>query len=344
MLADLSRPESVLSSLVSIVVPTRTLGEDGAVTAETGPANAWTGSAWSADADLVDAHHHVWDLAVRAQPWLDLAGNEPLRRNFSESDLRPQAMAAMVTATVVVQTVTEPAETPELLALAASSDLIAGVVGWVDLQAPGVADALATLQARPDGGWLRGIRHPVLIEDDPDWLRRPAVLSGLAAVGAAGLCYDIVVPPDKLPAAVAAAAACPDLTFVLDHVGNPEIGTQVDQRWADAVRALAALPNTVCKLSGILGEPALGSGHPPAGTSVAHLVPYYETAVEAFGPGRLMFGTDWPVCTLSASYADVVGAARALTARLSPAERASIFAGTARRVYRLSQPALARGT
>lgn len=337
------------------------------MTADTGPANVRTGSAWPADADLVDAHHHVWDLAVRAQPWLDLPGNEPLRRNFSEADLRPLATAALVTATVVVQTVTDPAETPELLALAASSDLIAGVVGWVDLQAPGVADALAALQARPDGDWLRGIRHPVLIEDDPDWLRRPAVLSGLAAVGAAGLCYDIVVLPDKLPAAVAAAAACPGLTFVLDHVGNPEIGPQVDRRWADAVRALGALPNTVCKLSGILGEPPPasgyppGSGHPPdagrlptAGhppdadhrrgrTSVAHLEPYYEAVLDAFGPGRLMFGTDWPVCTLSASYAVVVGAARALTARLSPAERASVFAGTARRVYRLGQAALERG-
>src|SRR5215470_2113380 len=147
---------------------------------------------WQAEAGIVDAHQHVWDLAARPQPWLELPGNEPLLRNYSEADLRPLANAAGVTATVVVQTVTEPAETPELLALAAASDLIAGVVGWTDLQSPAVSDLLAALHERPGGHLLRGIRHPVLIEPDPDWLRRPAVLAGLAAVGAAGLCYDIV--------------------------------------------------------------------------------------------------------------------------------------------------------
>lgn len=313
---------------------------DGAVTADTGPPTPRTGPESSADAAVVDSHHHVWNLAVRDQPWLDLPGNEPIRRNFSEADLYPQAIAALVTATVVVQTVTEPAETPELLALAAGSDLIAGVVGWVDLQAPAVAGALTALLARPDGALLRGIRHPVLIEDDPQWLQRPAVLRGLTAVGAAGLCYDIVVPPYMLPAGVAAARACPGLTFVLDHLGNPEIGPQVDKRWAHAVRALAALPNTVCKLSGILGEPPSGSQHPPGRTIVTHLVPYYETVLNGFGPDRIMFGSDWPVCTLSATYTEVADAARALTAALSPAERAAVFSGTARRVYQLGHDAI----
>jgi len=308
---------------------------DGAVTDDIRSARSAIDPAAPADADLVDTHHHVWDLTVRAQPWLDLPGNEALRRNFSEADLRPQAAAAQVTSTVVVQTITDPAESPDLLALAAASDLIAGVVGWVDLQAPGAGDALAELQARPDGRWLRGIRHPVLIEDDPAWLRRPAALRGLASVGAAGLCYDIVVRPDQLPAAVAAAAAQPGLTFVLDHLGNPELGPQRDEQWAQAVRQLAALPNTVCKLSGILGEPPPGGRAPSASTSVAHLVPYYETVLDAFGPDRLMFGTDWPVCTISASYATVVDAARKLTVGLSPADRSAVFSGTARRVYRL---------
>jgi len=290
--------------------------------------------------DAVDSHHHVWDLTVRAQPWLDQPGNEPLRRTFAEADLRPLARAALVNATIVVQTVTDPAETPELLALAAGSDLVAGVVGWVDLQAPGVADALAALLARPDGGWLRGIRHPVLIEDDPGWLRRPSVLRGLDAVGAAGLSYDIVAAPHALPAAVAAARACPGMTFVLDHLGNPEIGPRVDERWANAVRALAALPNTICKLSGILGEPPPGAApaHPGNRAGVAHLVPYYQTVLGAFGPDRLMFGTDWPVCTLTSSYDAVIGAARTLTADLSASERMAVFSGTACRVYRLDRP------
>jgi len=289
------------------------------------------------DAGIVDAHQHVWDLTVRPQPWLELPGNESLLRNYGEADLRPLASAAGVTATVVVQTVADHAETPELLALAAASDLIAGVVGWTDLESAGVGDALDALRERPDGGLLSGIRHPVLAEDDPDWLRRPAVLAGLAAVGAAGLCYDIVVPADLLPAAIDAAEARPGLTFVLDHLGNPDLGSRPDELWMTGIRRLAALPNTVCKLSGVLGEAPPAGEHAGGGSAVARLVPYYDVVLGAFGPDRIMFGSDWPVCTLSASYGQVVAAARALTAGLSLIERAAVFGGTARRIYRLGQ-------
>ena len=284
---------------------------------------------------VVDAHQHVWDLAAHAQPWLELPGHEPLLRNYSEADLRPLAAAAGVTATVVVQTVTEATETPELLAIAAGSDLIAGVVGWTDLESGGVAAALAALRDQPGGALLSGIRHPVLIETDPDWLRRPAVLAGLAAVGEAGLCYDFVIPASVLPAAADAAAACPGVTFVLDHLGNPDVARQPGSGWTAGIGRLAALPNTVCKLSGILGVPRPD----PAGVSpgdVPHLVPYYETVLAAFGPGRMMFGSDWPVCTLSASYDQVLGAASVLTGSLSQDEREAIFGGTARRVYALT--------
>jgi L-fucono-1,5-lactonase len=289
-----------------------------------------------AGAGIVDAHQHVWDLSARPQPWLELPGNEPLLRSYGEADLLPLAASAGVTATIVVQTVTDPAETPELLALAAASDLIAGVVGWADLESAGVADALAALSEQPGGDRLRGIRHPIVIETDPDWLRRPAVLAGLAAVSEAGLCYDLVLPPDILPAAAEAAAACPGLMFVLDHLGNPSVAARPDELWMIDIRRLAALPNTVCKLSGILGEPPAAASTGRANRDgVAHLVPYYEIVLSAFGPDRLMFGSDWPVCTLSASYGDVVAAAKALTAGLSPIERAAVLGGTARRVYRL---------
>jgi L-fuconolactonase len=284
---------------------------------------------------ILDAHHHVWDLSVRDQPWLANPGLEALRRNFGLTDLAPAAAEAGVTATVVIQTVTDPAETPELLAIAATSPLVAAVVGWADLLAPDVADALGTLAAPPGGALLAGIRHPVLFEPDPQWLTRPEVLRGLAAVADAGLTYDLVVRPDQLPAAAAAAAAVPGLTFVLDHLGNPDVADAVDQVWASAVRDLAALPNTVCKLSGILGVP------PPDGTgadgaAVAHLRPYYDVALTGFGPDRMMFGSDWPVSTVDTSYAHVIRAARSLTAELSPAERAAVFGGTARRCYRIS--------
>lgn len=273
---------------------------------------------------LVDSHQHFWDLSVRDQPWLQRPGNEPLLRNFTEADLRPLAAAAGVTATIVVQTVIEPGETSDLLTLAASSDLVAGVVGWVDLEAEDVGAAIGALQARPDGGYLRGIRHPVLVEPDPNWLRRPAVHRGLSAVGSAGLCYDIVVPPEVLPAAGDAVAACPDVTFVLDHLGNPDIGDRPDERWVKEIRRLGAFPNVFCKLSGILGA-----------TDTIRIKSYYETVLAAFGPDRLMFGSDWPPCTLQVSYATVVAAVRALVADLSAAEQAAILSGTAIRAYRL---------
>jgi len=288
----------------------------------------------------VDAHHHVWDLSVRHQPWLDQPELAPLRRNFVLSDLEPEAAAQGVTSTVLVQTVVEPGETPEMLALAARSGLIAGVVGWVDLEAPGAGDAIGALRQLPGGEFLVGIRHPVLIEPDPDWLTRPAVLRGLAAVAAAGLAFDVVTGPGQLPAAVTAAAATPQLTFVLDHLGNPELSAEVDAVWANAFRGFAALPNTVAKLSGILGEPppgaaAAGAAGTGGGTQTAHMRPYYDLALAGFGPDRLMFGSDWPVCTLTARYADVLAAARSLTAGLSDAEKDAVFRGTAQRAYRL---------
>ncbi|MFC9631570.1 amidohydrolase family protein [Streptomyces mirabilis] len=277
----------------------------------------------------VDAHHHVWDLSIRDQDWITGAELRPLRRDFGVADLAPQARAAGVDRTVLVQTVTVPEETPEFLALAAHSELIAGVVGWTDLTRPDVADELARLRGLPGGRHLKGIRHQVQGEPDPEWLLRPDVRDGLAAVAEAGLVYDLVVLPHQLPACVRAAAGHPGLTFVLDHLGKPPIATGALRPWATAVRALAALPNTVCKLSGMVTE----ADH--AKWTVDGLRPYADTVLDAFGPGRLMFGSDWPVCTLAASYGQVVDVAEELTGGLGAEERAEVFGGTATRVYRL---------
>jgi len=163
----------------------------------------------------------------------------------------------------------------------------------------------------------------------------------VAAVAAAGLVFDVVGEPRQLAAAVTAAAATPELTFVLDHLGNPDVCAGVEEVWASAVRGLAALPNTVAKLSGILGEPAPGPAapggatRPVGGARTAHMRPFYDVALSGFGPGRLMFGSDWPVSTLTASYADVHAAARSLTADLSQAEQAAVFRDTAVRAYGL---------
>lgn len=278
---------------------------------------------------VVDAHHHVWDLSVRDQDWITGEALAPLRRDFTLADLEPEARAAGVSATVLVQTVTDAAETPELLALAAGSALVAGVVGWSDLTAPGIADTLAALRELPGGDRLAGLRHQVQGEPDPDWLTRPDVLRGLAAVADAGLVYDLVVLPHQLPAAVRAAAALPGLVFVLDHAGKPPVATGRTRPWADDLRALAALPNTVCKLSGLVTEAD------PHTWTPEDLRPYAETAVDAFGPDRLMFGSDWPVCRLAATYTEVLDTARALLSGLADHERAAVLATTAERVYGL---------
>ncbi|WP_225826592.1 amidohydrolase family protein [Streptomyces naphthomycinicus] len=277
----------------------------------------------------VDAHHHVWNLAVRDQEWIRGPELRPLRRDFTLADLEPEARAAGVDRTVLVQTVTVPEETPEFLALAAGHELIAGVVGWTDLTRPDVADELARLRALPGGSRLKGVRHQVQSEPDPEWLLRPGVRRGLAAVADAGLVYDLVVLPHQLPACTRAAEALPQLTFVLDHLGKPPIATGAREPWTTHLRALAALPNTVAKLSGLVTEAGRDT------RTAAGLRPYVDTALDAFGPDRLMAGSDWPVCTLAMTYTAVHALTRELTAALGEAERTALFEGTASRVYDL---------
>lgn len=277
----------------------------------------------------VDAHHHVWDLSVRDQDWITGPALRPLRRDFGVADLAPLARRAGVERTVLVQTVTVPEETPELLALAAEHELIGAVVGWTDLTSPDVAGELDRLLALPGGRYLKGVRHQVQGEPDPEWLLRDDVRRGLAAVAAAGLVYDLVVLDHQLPACRAVAAALPELTFVLDHLGKPPVASGRPEPWASHVRDLAALPNTVCKLSGLVTEADWGSWTP------ADLRPYADTVLDAFGPERLMFGSDWPVCTLAATYAEVVDVTAQLVAALDEGGRADVLTGTATRVYGL---------
>jgi L-fuconolactonase len=276
---------------------------------------------------VIDAHHHVWDLAVRDQDWIT-AEMAPIRRTFTLEDLRPSARASGVDATVLVQTVAVAGETAEMLTLADGDPLVAGVVGWTDLTSRAVAGELARLTGGPGGGYLVSIRHQVQSEPDPDWLRRPDVIRGLRAVAAAGLCYDLVVRPHQIPAASYAAAAVPGLTLVLDHAGKPPIADGDLAAWAAAIREFAALPNTTCKLSGLVTEAPPGA-RPQAFARVADVV------LTAFGAQRVMFGSDWPVCLLVRDYAGVMELARTLTAGLSAGERAAVFGATAARVYRI---------
>ncbi len=271
---------------------------------------------------IIDAHHHLWDPTRRTYDWL--AGLDPIRRPYTVDDLRT---ATSADATVLVQTVPTVEETEEFLATAADTALIAGVVGWVDLCAPDVADRLAGLRAAPGGDRLVGIRHPAQDEPDPSWLVREDVVRGIAAVAAAGLTYDVLVTPAQHAAAVALADAVPGVRLVLDHAGKPAIAEDGYEPWAGFLTALAARPNVFCKLSGLVTEADWTKW------TVDDLRPYAAHVLDSFGPDRVMFGSDWPVCELAATYAEVHEAASALTADLSASERADVFATTATRAY-----------
>ncbi len=276
----------------------------------------------------VDAHHHIWDLTVREQTWMVGPALDPIRRNYSIDDLAPRAAAAGVTSTVLVQTVGLVGETVEFLEVAASNDLVAGVVGWVDLTADDVALALEGLRSRPDGAYLKAIRHQVHDEPDVDWLLRPDVQRGLSAVADADLAYDLLTKTPHLPAAIQTARNLPQLNFVVDHISKPVIGEPLEP-WATQLRELAALPNVTCKLSGMVTEASWTDWKP------ADLQPYADVVLDAFTPARVMFGSDWPVCLLAASYAEVVETAETLTASLTPTEREAVFATTATNTYKL---------
>ena len=275
----------------------------------------------------IDAHHHVWDPAAQTPHWTE--GIPTLHRTFTVEDLRPALRAHRIDATVLVQTVPEEAETRDLLLLAAKDSQVGAVVGWVELTAPDVADRLARLRELPGGSALAGIRYGVQDQADPDWLLRPDVRRGLAAVGAAGLAYDLLVRPDQLAAAVRTAADLPGVRFVLDHAGNPEIHPDAFGPWAGRIAALADCPNTVVKLSGLLTR--------SSSWSTAELRPYTDTLLQVLGPDRLMFGSDWPVCLLAAGYDQVVAATEELVSALDAQGREAVFGATAARWYGLRQ-------
>lgn len=275
----------------------------------------------------IDAHHHLWDLDRRPQPWLTGAVLDPINRTFRLPELAPLLKAHGMDATVVVQSSSSLDETRELLDIAAQSGgLIAGVVGWADLTDPGLAEVLAELIA---AGPLVGIRHQVQDEPDDEWLGRPDVRAGLLAVGRAGLVYDLLVTPPQVAAALAAATALPEVDFVLDHGGKPPIATGGWEPWAGRLDALAALPNVSCKLSGLITEADWSSWGPQ------DVLPYARHLLAAFGPDRVMFGSDWPVCILAGTYADAYALAEQAVADLDPTDREAVFGGTAARVYGL---------
>jgi predicted TIM-barrel fold metal-dependent hydrolase len=283
-------------------------------------------------AGIVDAHHHLWVRARHPQPWIDPVTMAAIDADFGVDDLAPLAGAAGVTETVVVQAVGVEAETVDLLAVAAGDDLVRGVVGWVDLTADDVCDRIGRLRAAPGGSSLVGVRHLVQSETDPAYLDRPDVRRGIAAVGAAGLAFDLLVRQQQIPMAARLARDLPEVRFVLDHLGKPAPGRRELADWSRDLRTLAAAPNTTAKLSGLATE----TGRPS--WTVEDLRPAVAHALDVFGPDRLMFGSDWPVCLLATSYQRWVQVVAELLEDLDAADRAAIWRQTARRCYRLGAP------
>lgn len=276
----------------------------------------------------IDAHHHVWDLRRRPQPWTD--GLPALARSFSFEELRPQLDAAGVLGTVVVHTVADLAETHDLLALAAAEPQVLGVVGWFDLTDPALVGAVRAARSGPGGDRLVGVRHQLQVEPDRDWLARPAVRDALVRLGEEGLAFDVVVSPEQLPDVVPAVDAAAGTAFVLDHAGKPPLAAGDLADWRRDLQALARREHVVVKLSGLVTEADWDRW------TLEDLRPAVETVLETFGPDRTMWGSDWPVCLLAGvDYAGWVGTSEELLAGLSPTESAQVWSGTAQRAYGL---------
>lgn len=282
---------------------------------------------------IVDAHHHLWRIDDGYR-WLDEPELAPIRRSFTPADLQPVLSAAGVDRTILVEGGRcDTAEAAILLRYASSTAAIGGVVAWADPADPALADTVARYRQLPGGELLVGVRPQLQGEADPEYLDRPQVRRGLRAVAEAGLAFDVVGRVDQLAAVARAARDVPELSFVLDHLGKPRIrdGAAGLAEWAGPVAELAALPNVSAKLSGLVTEADWNRWR------VADLRPFVGAAVELFGPERLMFGSDWPVCRLAADYDAVMSAVAEALPPLSAGERAAVFGDTAARTYRLGR-------
>ncbi len=275
---------------------------------------------------IIDAHHHLWRFDPVEFAWIG-ADDHALRRDFTLPDLQSELSASGIDGSVAVQARQNLTETMWLLAMARRSPLIRGVVGWVPLADPAVGEILSMLAEDPR---LVGVRHVVQGEADPEFLLRPGIARGIACLAEHDLVYDLLVRDHQLPQAIACVDAHPSVRFTLDHAGKPSFRSGLEP-WASRIHELARRPNVFCKLSGLATE---------AGPdwSIHQLRPWVEVLINAFGPRRLLFGSDWPVCLLATSYTRWLDAVRAQIVGLTTDERAAVLGGTARSIYLLKDP------
>lgn len=275
---------------------------------------------------LIDSHQHFWQLGRFDYPWMssDLG---VLYRDYLPDDLSPILAANGVEKTVLVQASNSIEESRWLLDLAREHEFIAGVVGWVDLTSPDVTAQLPELTGHPK---FKGVRHLVESEPADDWLIQPAVLSGLRELARHGLSYDLLVHTRHLKYVPEVVESCPELDFVIDHMAKPPVAKNEINEWSQALKPIAAYANVHCKLSGLVTEANWSSWQ------AEHLRPFVDIALELFRPERLIFGSDYPVCLLAASYDRVLDAFHEILKNLGDAEREQIFSTNAARLYRLN--------
>lgn len=273
----------------------------------------------------LDAHQHFWTYSAQEFGWID-ARMQSIARDFLPPDLAPVLAAAGLDGCIAVQARCSLAENEFLLGLAQQHAIVRGVVGWADLCAPDAAAVVERLAQRPR---LCGLRHIVQAEPD-DFLLRADFRRGVRSLARHGLVYDILVYPRQLAAAVDFVRALPDQPFVLDHLAKPDIARGQRADWERDFRALARQPHVACKVSGLVTEAVWRQWRPE------DFRWYLDTALDAFGEDRLLFGSDWPVCLVAATdYAQVHGLVAAWAKALSPSVAAKLFGGNAARIYRI---------
>jgi L-fuconolactonase len=271
----------------------------------------------------VDAHQHFWRIDRGDYGWLTPEAVPGLCRDYLPDDLAPLLAQGRIDRTVLVQAAESPGETEFLLGLAETTPFVGAVVGWVDFASRAAAGEVFRLAKHPQ---LKGLRPMLQDLDDAEWILSEPVQPAIRATAAAGLRFDALIKPAQLPAIRTLLARYPDLPVVIDHGAKPRIADGEIDAWAGHMRAIARDSHAVCKLSGLATEAA-------PGWTVETLRPYIDVLLEAFGPSRLMFGSDWPVLTENGDYGGWLSAATALTAGLSEADRAEVFGGAAARFY-----------
>ena len=274
---------------------------------------------------VVDSHHHFWDLSNLDYDWMP-PGDNVLRQNRLPSDLKLLIDGVGVERTVIVQAHSSLEEAHWLLELAAENEFVAGVVAWVDLSDPGVGATLDELQRDP---YFKGVRHIWHDEPDDGWVMRPDVLRGLRELAERDIPFDLLPRPQHLKYIPRLLDAIPDLRTVVDHIAKPLIGEGVFEPWESDLGRVADIPGVYCKISGMVTEADHASWQPD------DLTPYVSRVVEMFGYDRLMFGSDWPVCTLAGTYEQVFRAAEYALGPISDEARAAVFGGNAERFYGL---------